>query len=112
MNGEFLPISAVHLDFGYRPTYRDYFQGAIYSADEDHKESANCGYVFYERLLYPFLVIHTQVDRRHATSGDSTIWTNGFRRIGWGDSISLTFDHQTRFCRGDDVSLLRLRTRF
>ena len=105
-------FSRISLAFDYRPTDRDFFKGAIYSADEDLKESANGGYVFYERSLKPFLAIHTQVDRRHATSGDSTIWTNGFRLIGWGDSISLTFDHLTRFGRGDDVSLLRLMLRF
>lgn len=105
-------FSRISLDFGYRPTDRDYFKGAIYSADEDLKETANGGYVFYEHSLNPFLVIHTQIDRRNATSGDSTIWTNGFRLIGWGDSISLTFDHQTMFGNGDDVSLFRLMTRF
>ncbi len=105
-------FSRISLAFGYRPTYRDLFKGAIYSADEDLKESANGGYVFYERSLYHFLAIHTQVDRRNATSGDSTIWTNGFRLIGWGEGISLTFDHLTRFGDGDDVSLIRLRLRF
>lgn len=105
-------FSRISLDFGYRPTYRDYFKGAIYSADEDLKESANGGYVFYERLLYPFLAIHTQVDQRNAASGDSTIWTNGFRLIAWDEGVSLTFDHETRSGDGDDTSLIRLRLRF
>lgn len=105
-------FSRVSLDFNYRPTHRDYFKGAIYSADEDLKETANGGYVFYERSLQPFLAMHTQVDRRNATSGGSTIWTNGFRLIFWGDSISLTFDHQTMFGNGDDATLIRLKTRF
>jgi hypothetical protein len=105
-------FSRVSLDFGYRPTNRDYFKGTIYSADEDLKESTNGGYVFYERSLYPFFAIHTQVDRQNATSGGSTIWTNGFRLIGWEEGISLTFDHETRFGDGGDVSLIRLRLRF
>ena len=105
-------FSRISLAFGYRPTYRDFFKGAIYTADEDLKQSANGGYVFYERSLAPFLAIHTRVDRRLATSRDSTIWTNGFRLIGWGEGISLTVDHETRFGDGDDVSLIRLRLRF
>lgn len=105
-------FSRISLDFGYRPTYRDYFKGAIYSADEDLKESAIGGYLFYERSLNPFLAIHTQVDLRNATSDDSTLWTNGFRIIGWGEGISLTFDYQTTFGDGDDASLIRLRLRF
>ena len=105
-------FSRISLAFDYRPTHRDFFKGAIYSADEDLKESANGGYVFYERSLFPFLAIHTQVDRRNATSGGSTIWTNGFRLIAWEEGISLTFDHLTKFGDGDDVSLIRLRLRF
>lgn len=105
-------FSRASLDFGYRPTNRDYFKAAIYSADEDLREAANGGYVFYERSLKPFLVIHTQIDRQNATSGDNTIWTNGFRLIAWGESVSLTFNHQMMFGNGDDVSLLRLMTRF
>jgi len=105
-------FSRIALDFGYRPTNRDLFKGVIYSADEDLDESANGGYVFYERTLNPFLAIHTQIDRRNATSGGSTNWTNGFRLIGWEESISLTIDHLTRFGDGDDVSWIRLRLRF
>lgn len=105
-------FSRLSLDFGYRPTDRDLLKGAVYSADEDLEEDTQGSYVFYERSLHPLLALHTQVDRRFAASGNSTIWTNGFRLIFWEESISLTVDHQTLFGHGSDVTFVRLRTRF